>query len=139
MAWYIPKNPPHPWEKMNVHHIRPRSAGGNNAPENLVDLSESDHCLAHLLLYLKYGRRRDWEAYITLRGVVMMRKKKGLIPLVSMGPVASGKWVLYVNGSTIAGGMSSKKECEKYWRMLARQDGKVRQASSVDGVPETRR
>ncbi len=35
-----------------VHHIIPRSLGGNNDKTNLVRLRASDHYIAHKLLYL---------------------------------------------------------------------------------------
>jgi hypothetical protein len=37
------------------HHILPKSLGGSNAIENLVDLTAREHCLAHLLLAKIYG------------------------------------------------------------------------------------
>lgn len=37
------------------HHIVPRSFGGGNEPENLIDLSPEDHFFAHLLLAKIHG------------------------------------------------------------------------------------
>lgn len=38
-----------------VHHIRPRSLGGDNNPENLIALTPSDHFFAHLMLAKIHG------------------------------------------------------------------------------------
>ena len=39
------------------HHIVPRSLGGGNEPENLIDLTPEDHFFAHLLLAKVHGGR----------------------------------------------------------------------------------
>lgn len=38
-----------------VHHIKPRSLGGGNEPENLIRLTPEDHYFAHLLLAKAHG------------------------------------------------------------------------------------
>lgn len=39
---------------IEVHHIIPRSEGGTDAPDNLVELTAREHFLAHWLLYRIY-------------------------------------------------------------------------------------
>jgi len=46
------------------HHIVPRFHGGTNAPENLVQLTRSQHILVHLLRYLEFGQKNDFLAYV---------------------------------------------------------------------------
>jgi hypothetical protein len=43
------------------HHITPRSMGGNNSKENLINLTIEDHIRAHLLLAKAYGGKQ-WQA-----------------------------------------------------------------------------
>jgi hypothetical protein len=38
-----------------VHHIKPRSLGGGNEPENLIRLTPEDHFFAHLLIAKAHG------------------------------------------------------------------------------------
>lgn len=45
------KNRSKPEGYTECHHIIPRSFGGNNTPENLVDLTAKEHFVAHLLLW----------------------------------------------------------------------------------------
>ena len=42
-----------------LHHIKPRSQGGSDKPENLVLLTAKEHCLAHLLRYKAFGHYYD--------------------------------------------------------------------------------
>ena len=41
------------------HHIKPKHAGGSDAPENLVLLHPIDHAIAHLVRYKMFGDVRD--------------------------------------------------------------------------------
>lgn len=43
------------------HHIKPRHAGGNNADDNIVALTPSEHFFAHLLLAKSFGGK-EWAA-----------------------------------------------------------------------------
>jgi HNH endonuclease len=52
------------------HHIVPRHAGGTDDPENLIELTVSDHAEAHRLLYEKYGRDEDYVAWQGLSGQI---------------------------------------------------------------------
>ena len=40
-----------------VHHIKPRSFGGLDAPNNLIRLSAREHFIVHFLLYKMYKHR----------------------------------------------------------------------------------
>lgn len=44
-----------PDEYYEIHHIVPRSLGGNHHPHNLVNLTLKEHYVAHLLLYKIFG------------------------------------------------------------------------------------
>ncbi len=37
------------------HHVLPRSLGGSDSPENIIDLTAEDHLFAHILLAKIYG------------------------------------------------------------------------------------
>jgi len=52
------------------HHIIPKSEGGKDEPDNLVNLTAREHYIAHLLLARIYDDRAMWEA------IVMMRTKR---------------------------------------------------------------
>lgn len=45
------------FESGDIHHIIPRSMGGNNSNENLVKLSNKEHYVAHHLLWKIYGNQ----------------------------------------------------------------------------------
>lgn len=49
------KSKPRPEGYTERHHILPRSLGGGNEPENLIDLTAEDHFFAHLLLAKIHG------------------------------------------------------------------------------------
>lgn len=44
---------------IETHHILPRSAGGTNDNENLVNLTCREHFMAHLLLFYDSKRKKD--------------------------------------------------------------------------------
>jgi len=46
------------------HHILPRSLGGGDEPENLINLTAEDHYFAHLLLAKMHGGRLSSAAYL---------------------------------------------------------------------------
>ena len=50
------------------HHIIPKHMGGDNSPENLVEVSIEEHAELHLALYLEYGKWEDWRAAWGLSG-----------------------------------------------------------------------
>ena len=52
------------------HHIKPKHAGGSDAPENLVLLHPIDHAIAHLVRYKMLGNVRDRWACNWLQGIV---------------------------------------------------------------------
>lgn len=45
-----------------THHIIPKSEGGTNEPDNLVNLTAREHYIAHLLLARIYDDRKMWLA-----------------------------------------------------------------------------
>jgi hypothetical protein len=49
------------------HHIVPRSLGGGNEPENLIDLTTEDHIFAHLLLAKIHGGKMWYPLVIMLK------------------------------------------------------------------------
>jgi hypothetical protein len=53
---------------VEVRHIKPRSLGGTDEPDNLIRLTPEDHFFAHLLLAKGYRRRDLWAACIALAG-----------------------------------------------------------------------
>lgn len=46
------------------HHILPRSLGGGDEPDNLINLTAEDHYFAHLLLAKMHGGRLSSAAYL---------------------------------------------------------------------------
>lgn len=56
--------------RTHKHHIIPKHAGGNDSPDNLVELSIEEHALAHRKLYEKYGRWQDRVAWLSLLGIM---------------------------------------------------------------------
>jgi len=50
------------------HHIIPKHAGGTDHPDNIARLTVEEHAEAHRLLYEKYGRWQDKQAYEGLAG-----------------------------------------------------------------------
>lgn len=60
------KSKPKPEGYTERHHILPRSLGGGNEPENLIDLTAEDHFFAHLLLAQIHGGMM-WQAVCRMR------------------------------------------------------------------------
>lgn len=54
---------------VEVHHIIPRSMGGDDSIDNLVCLSATDHFIAHKLLYFAYQTREMCFAFNQMRRV----------------------------------------------------------------------
>lgn len=52
------------------HHIIPRHAGGDDSPENLIELTIEEHALAHKILWEKHNRWQDFIAWKTLSGAM---------------------------------------------------------------------
>lgn len=49
------------------HHILPRSLGGNDSPDNLIELTAREHFIAHLLLARIYSGRNGMKMVHALR------------------------------------------------------------------------
>lgn len=58
-------------EGKEIHHIIPRCLGGDDSPENLVDLTYEEHYLAHQLLVKLYPNNPK-----IIRAAVMMRPNR---------------------------------------------------------------
>ena len=54
----------------HLHHIIPKHAGGTDDPNNLIELSVTEHAEAHRLLFAKYGRIQDKLAWLGLSGII---------------------------------------------------------------------
>jgi len=54
----------------HTHHIMPRHAGGSDDPSNLVELTITEHAVAHKKLYEEYGREEDKLAWLGLSGMI---------------------------------------------------------------------
>lgn len=54
----------------HIHHIIPRHMGGDNSPENLIELTIEEHAEAHRLLYETHGCEYDRIAYLGLSGQI---------------------------------------------------------------------
>lgn len=55
-------------EPIHKHHIIPRHMGGTDDPSNLIELTVTEHAMAHLKLYEEYGKYEDLCAYLMLSG-----------------------------------------------------------------------
>lgn len=49
------------------HHILPKSLGGDNSTENLIDLSPREHFLAHWMLWKAYSNKQMTLAFWSMR------------------------------------------------------------------------
>lgn len=52
----------------HTHHIIPKHMGGDDSPDNLIELSVEDHADAHRVLYETYGLKADLMAWLMLSG-----------------------------------------------------------------------
>lgn len=59
-------NPPRGGEVIEIHHIRPRTMGGTDDPQNLIRLTTGDHFFAHLLLAKGHKVRELWWAVFVM-------------------------------------------------------------------------
>ena len=59
-----------------VHHIIPKSEGGDNSPDNLIRLSAREHYAAHLLLAKIYDDQKMYSAVIYMQTGCKNRKFK---------------------------------------------------------------
>lgn len=59
------------------HHIIPKSLGGDDSPNNLVELTLREHYIAHLLLSKMYGGEAARKMYYALWIMLLQEKKKG--------------------------------------------------------------
>lgn len=57
-------------ELKHKHHIIPKHAGGTDDPNNLVELTVTEHAETHRILFEKYGRWQDKIAWKTLSGQI---------------------------------------------------------------------
>jgi hypothetical protein len=51
------------------HHITPRHAGGSNNPENIVELTVTQHAMYHFANWQFWDRKEDWLAWRGLAGI----------------------------------------------------------------------
>jgi hypothetical protein len=54
----------------HIHHIIPRHMGGDNSPENLIEISVSEHAEEHRKLFEKYGKHEDKVAWKGLTAAI---------------------------------------------------------------------
>lgn len=73
------KNPASEWY-FETHHILPRSLGGLDEPENLIDLTAEDHLFAHLLLAKIHGGKM-WNAVHAMLRLTRGQRKFGMRPI----------------------------------------------------------
>jgi hypothetical protein len=52
------------------HHIIPKHMGGDNSPENLIELTVAEHAASHKRLYEQYGHLQDKLAWKGLLGLI---------------------------------------------------------------------
>lgn len=52
------------------HHINPRYRGGGNEPENLIEVSITQHIMWHYANWCLWGDKRDWIAWKALSGKI---------------------------------------------------------------------
>jgi hypothetical protein len=62
------------------HHITPKSLGGNDSPENLIDLLPREHFVAHLLLARIYCGSAGMKMVYALRRMLTGHKDYRYIP-----------------------------------------------------------
>lgn len=60
-------------EQLHVHHIIPKSLGGNNDTSNLIKLNVQDHITAHALLSCAFDKN-SYEQFVNLAAVNLLNK-----------------------------------------------------------------
>lgn len=55
----------------HTHHIVPRHMGGDDSPENLIELTVDQHAEEHWVLYCMYGNAEDYLAWRMLSGQIV--------------------------------------------------------------------
>ena len=60
----------------HTHHIIPKHIGGSDNPDNLIELTVSDHAEAHRQLWEKHGR---WQDYLAWQGLSGRMDKEDII------------------------------------------------------------
>jgi len=94
------------------HHIVPKHMGGNDSPENLIELSIEEHAIAHKELWEKYGQREDFLAWQGLAG--LMTKEELVKEMLSLaGRKGALKSNLKQHGTT------SKFDGVPYWKRFS--------------------
>ena len=56
----------------NIHHIRPRSLGGDDSDNNLIKLTHEEHFEAHRLLYLIHKDKNTRTSYKMAKAFIIM-------------------------------------------------------------------
>ena len=82
-------------EYKEVHHILPRSLGGNNDLDNLISLTPEDHYFAHLLLAKIYGGKL-WAALFLMSS--RCSKQSLIVGRRAMYGYARKQWSLVESG-----------------------------------------
>lgn len=54
----------------HIHHIKPKHAGGDNSPNNLIELTIEEHAEAHRILWEKNNQWQDYVSWKALSGQI---------------------------------------------------------------------
>lgn len=65
--------------RTHKHHIIPKHAGGDNSPENLIELTIEEHAEAHRILYVEHGRWQDKVAWKLLLGQIDIQEMREIM------------------------------------------------------------
>ena len=71
------------------HHKIPRHMGGSDHPDNLVELTVTEHAEAHKVLYETFGKHEDYVAWKALSGTI--GKEELVKELMRLGSIKQGK------------------------------------------------
>ncbi len=63
-------------ERIHKHHIIPRYTGGSNEPENLVEVTITQHAMFHFCNYQLSGNEEDRIAWKALSGQITINEAK---------------------------------------------------------------
>ncbi len=77
------------------HHIKPKSMGGTNSPDNLIRLTPEDHYFAHLLLAKVYGGTQWISVHCMASMVIPATESRRVLPSRYMVGVARRKAAEY--------------------------------------------